>query len=637
MLLLCTSPAWAQVKLLRDGKQQASYSSIQAAVNAAVAGDTVQIDNSERFECVSVTRSGTASKPITIIGSGNASAINGAIKTIADGSATWVKSGSRYYTATTIDLKLTNTAMGAYRDGTRLWSYRTDATMGTFKVGSGIFYNQSQRRLYLRLSSGSDPKGQKLSIGRCDHALSFLGAQHVVVKNLIVKNGTRSTIGIGSPSASASFITLDGLTVKNGFAGILIRNSGSHDNTVKNSTVQTSYSSSWYWSDFKETPSEMEGAAIRIQNCGTNTKIENCTLSGYFDGITTWADQGTNVNANVTIANNTISNIFDDGIELESGDKNTRVYGNRVFSAFVALSLAPTRSGPVYVYDNVLAANRLTRFQRGQAQQYGAVFKFGSSSVASTSAKLYHNTAFGMAHVLGGDWGGTIGPKNFEWYNNIFYSHGGPIISSTGLASDGNKFNGNIYYQRNAGVKFEGFNCRNSCGKYASLSAARNSSAGKAAKWELAGLESDPQFIDLGKLDLGLKADSPARDRAIAVPSSWPKRPTPTSGSKPDVGAREFQVAEPPDPKQDGGTVVGPLLDASMILPDATVIVDAAAADALRTTPSDGGARPTGDLSGITRIDRTVKSEKSCAVGTSPGPSSVLILLGLLLLWRRRR
>ncbi len=59
------------------------------------------------------------------------------------------------------------------------------------------------------------------------------------------------------------------------------------------------------------------------------------------------------------IYGNRISHCWDDAIEAEGGNENVRIWGNYIDRTFVAIAMAPTEVGPIYVWRNVTYRTRI--------------------------------------------------------------------------------------------------------------------------------------------------------------------------------------------------------------------------------------------------------------------------------------
>jgi hypothetical protein len=183
-------------------------------------------------------------------------------------------------------------------------------------------------------------------------------------------------------------------------------------------------------------------AAMFIR-CGTNqvfryNEIGSSNGNHYNDGIGgldnfstegfPWADSD--------IYGNRISQVNDDGIESEGGNRNVRIWGNYFDNVFVAVANAATSVGPLYVWRNV--ANRMANAHEPDGDSdyelRGPFIKAGSydPKVNGGRAFYFHNTALqppaprGRSFSLGAGAGieksgGTL--YNFVSRNNIWQIH----------------------------------------------------------------------------------------------------------------------------------------------------------------------------------------------------------------------
>jgi hypothetical protein len=150
---------------------------------------------------------------------------------------------------------------------------------------------------------------------------------------------------------------------------------------------------------------------------------ENFSTAGF-----PWADSDIN--------GNKISEVYDDGIEAEGGNRNVRIWGNYMDRVFVAVANAATAVGPLYVWRNV--SNRMANMFQPDAppdeETRGSFIKAGSNSAAANGGRAYyfHNTALqpppagGARYGMGSGWGiQNSGGKlyNFVSRNNIWQVH----------------------------------------------------------------------------------------------------------------------------------------------------------------------------------------------------------------------
>lgn len=169
----------------------------------------------------------------------------------------------------------------------------------------------------------------------------------------------------------------------------------------------------------------------------------NFTTAGF-----PWADSD--------LHGNRISEIYDDAIEAEGGNRNVRIWGNWFDRVFVAIGNAATAVGPLYVWRNV--SHRMAGMYDPQGppdlERRGPFIKAGSPNPAVNGGRAYyfHNTVLqppppaGARYAMGAGWGifragGTL--FNFVSRNNVWHIHkeaqihGEPKFAS--LSADGNR------------------------------------------------------------------------------------------------------------------------------------------------------------------------------------------------------
>ena len=79
----------------------------------------------------------------------------------------------------------------------------------------------------------------------------------------------------------------------------------------------------------------------------------------------------------------------DDGTELDGGQINVRYWHNWIAWALCGISCAPNRSGPSYVFRNVVATLGEER------ESTGSAFKMGGAALSPGVNFIAHNTIFG--------------------------------------------------------------------------------------------------------------------------------------------------------------------------------------------------------------------------------------------------
>src|SRR5262249_28748093 len=115
---------------------------------------------------------------------------------------------------------------------------------------------------------------------------------------------------------------------------------------------------------------------------------------------------------------NLVSHCWDDGLEIEGGNRNTRVWGNYITQTMMGIGNAATSIGPLYVWRNVFA-----RCQQTPEGGGGNFLKMGyASSEDWMTGHMYvfHNTIFrGDEWPATGGLGGERIVKHVVSRNNI--------------------------------------------------------------------------------------------------------------------------------------------------------------------------------------------------------------------------
>jgi len=230
------------------------------------------------------------------------------------------------------------------------------------------------------------------------------------------------------------------------------------------------------------------------------------------------------------IYGNYVANCWDDGIQVEGGDQNIRIWGNYIENTFVKIALAPVALGPVYIWRNIGGTSRRSHttdvpdnYGRGPFIKSGGDTQFNKGRVF-----IFHNTVLqpapppGQAYPLGSR-GGILssGGTTYEHVsrNNIFlhYQQGTIIKDNSNSCTndfDYDLYNGNIsatcsiHPHESHGIKVTGFP------------------------------EFDPNngpFIDL-KGKFALKPGSAGIDAGVIIPNFNDNY----LGSAPDIGAFEL-------------------------------------------------------------------------------------------------
>jgi len=142
---------------------------------------------------------------------------------------------------------------------------------------------------------------------------------------------------------------------------------------------------------------------VMFNRCGRNhvvryNDIGSANGNHYKDGLggaENFSDAGFPW-ADSDIHANRISNVYDDAIEAEGGNRNVRIWGNYFDRVFVAIANAATTTGPLYVWRNVSHRQSGMHDPEGlrRRPERGQFIKAGSRDPNANGGRAYyfHNT-----------------------------------------------------------------------------------------------------------------------------------------------------------------------------------------------------------------------------------------------------
>ncbi|MCS6862135.1 MAG: right-handed parallel beta-helix repeat-containing protein, partial [Abditibacteriales bacterium] len=137
-----------------------------------------------------------------------------------------------------------------------------------------------------------------------------------------------------------------------------------------------------------------------IQITGAGHVVCYNRVRGFADGIDTFPSPRC---AAIDFHNNEISEMTDDGIEMDYSERNTRCFFNRLTNVFQGISVQPVYGGPVYIFRNALYNVGLETFKMHNSP---------------SGALMFHNTSVkqGMPLIL--YTGERV--RNCVYRNNLF-------------------------------------------------------------------------------------------------------------------------------------------------------------------------------------------------------------------------
>jgi len=143
-----------------------------------------------------------------------------------------------------------------------------------------------------------------------------------------------------------------------------------------------------------------------IQITGEGHDICYNRIRGFADAIDTFPSPRC---TDIDFHHNELTELTDDGMELDYSERNVRCFENRLTNVFQGISTQPVFGGPVYIFRNAL-------YNVGHEP-----FKLHNSP---SGVLIYHNTVVKHEEPISVQTGAPI--RNSRMRNNLFIGHGGP-------------------------------------------------------------------------------------------------------------------------------------------------------------------------------------------------------------------
>jgi hypothetical protein len=152
-------------------------------------------------------------------------------------------------------------------------------------------------------------------------------------------------------------------------------------------------------------------------------------ITKYWDGLSitgAYSPDPEKRNSSIDFYNNDLSEFLDDGIELDYGTHNIRVFRNFIRSTFMGISTQPVEGGPGYIFRNVVYANTRSPLKLNQMP---------------SGLLIFHNT-----FVSDGPAGHfQSGFQNSLIYNNLFVGKGSDHVIAGGTTTPTTRIDFNGY------------------------------------------------------------------------------------------------------------------------------------------------------------------------------------------------
>lgn len=256
----------------------------------------------------------------------------------------------------------------------------------------------------------------------------------------IVDGQCQRTSGIRITGASGA--VLHGLTLQNTVGAALFLESGADHTTVDGNTLQD-YDCTWNGQDVSSWGQDRAGVAawyagpgqrltnnlIRFRSAqptkgpadgiwfksndanpsGGGHLISGNRIEGGWDGIGGEEEGSAHgcFDGNTTIENNVVRTCWDDGIQVEGGDRNVRVQGNDVSGCGTGIAFAAPMAGPLYVEENYIHDLETGLWQNLFCYKVGnsstaTVFLSRNRCIVDSPAEQAEGGANGLSQTNGG-------------------------------------------------------------------------------------------------------------------------------------------------------------------------------------------------------------------------------------------
>jgi hypothetical protein len=291
------------------------------------------------------------------------------------------------------------------------------------------------------------------------------GGNHIVWKG--AGDGETRFDGI---DIAASHLWIEGVTIRNRPNGIYSIGAPTEIVVTRNRLVNNHYGihlgqggSNWYIAD-NDITGDTDAASESLSGEG----IELNHSSGHVvahNRITRVADGISSPDTNVDIYGNDIFDTSDDGIEVDGGGANVRIWGNRVHNAVhTGISFQPQAGAPWYIIRNQLVGFKYGAFKFRTTDRFvllhNTIVTWGSMTAAHDDHllrgiarnNLWISATGGQIWWFGGsvkDWRTDLNYDGFDWgsftlpfvYAGVAHGDVSSLAAASGLEKNGTRVN----------------------------------------------------------------------------------------------------------------------------------------------------------------------------------------------------
>ncbi len=265
--------------------------------------------------------------------------------------------------------------------------------------------------------------------GEADVALFIDDCSYLIFNNLVITGGQRHAIKTGKHAENIRFINCDishwgrvpatqdsvghyldslGQPINNDAGiciyksrNIVIERSYIHDSNGKtntwNGTIELGeFAGREYTFSHPQGPNAIYVMQARGGIVIRHNDLVGSQLHRYNDPIEAWQNRDIDggLACDADVYGNMIAFGQDDGIELDGGQCNVRLFDNRIEQVYCGISTAPNRKGPSYIFNNLLWNMSNSLGNTGNAVKNG-----GGDTFTQGRQYLFHNT---IVHTGGG-------------------------------------------------------------------------------------------------------------------------------------------------------------------------------------------------------------------------------------------
>ena len=222
------------------------------------------------------------------------------------------------------------------------------------------------------------------------HAINILGGENIIIEDCDVSDWGRL-----NPETGFAFNMESAIGSRApGLKRLVVQRCKLHDPTFDGSN----------WAEPKDPTHSAGTQAISLFNTAGNHVIRynECwtDMEHMFNDIIGGASNGSYKGApgpDSDVYGNFVSHCWDDGLEIEGGNRNTRVWGNYIEQTLMGIGNAATSIGPLYIWNNIVV--RSQRVPNGGGGNFIKMGFAGGEQWMTGTQYIFHNTVFS-----GGGW-----------------------------------------------------------------------------------------------------------------------------------------------------------------------------------------------------------------------------------------